>query len=296
MAMDLFSLNSRARHIIQRADECLGYSLSKIMSGHPPGDLDRTRYTQPAIFVHSVALYEEFRTRFPESPVAAAGHSLGEFSALYAAGVLDFESALRLIQVRATGMEEAQPPATCGMAALVGITPERVLELVEMHRGNNVLEVANYNAPDQIVISGHKPAVSRIVAAAGHEKRARAVMLNVASAFHTSLMEPALERLDSTLMQTPIGRPNFPVVANLDAQFYPHEGTEIRKRLINQVVRPVLWDDCVRTMLKSGAKTFIEIGPGKVLTGLLRRINRQATGINISDAQSLGCLESTLVA
>lgn len=294
--MDLCSRNPRTRQIVQRADECLGYSLSKIMAGYPPGDLDQTRHTQPAIFVHSVALYEEIRNTFEALPVAVAGHSLGEYSALYAAGALDFESALRLIQIRATGMEKAQPSGTCGMAALLGISAERVLELVEIHREDDVLEVANYNAPDQTVVSGHKPAVSRIVAAAGNEKRARAVMLNVSSAFHTSLMEPALESLYLALMQTKIREPNFPVVANIDAKFYPHADLEMRERLINQVVRPVLWDDCVKTMIQSGAQTFIEVGPGKVLTGLLRRINKQARGINLSDTETLESLESALVA
>jgi len=296
MASDLMAAKSKARDIVERAEECLGYSLSKIMAGEPPGDLDRTRYTQPAIFVHSVALYEELLCKCPVAPVAAAGHSLGEYSALYAAGVFDFETALRLVQVRAKGMEEAQPASTCGMAALVGITRERALELVEMHRKNDVLEVANFNAPDQIVISGHKTAVDRAVEAAGKEKRVKTVILNVSSAFHTSLMEPALETLGQTLMDITVGRPNYPVVANLDAQFYPSEVTEVRSRLIEQVVRPVLWDDCVKTMVKTGARTFIEIGPGKVLSGLLRRIDRQAAAINISDLKSLRSAEDALAA
>jgi [acyl-carrier-protein] S-malonyltransferase len=294
MAKDLISESSKAREILERADDCAGYFLSKIMEGEPPGELDCTRHTQPAIFVHSVALLEEFRSTYSVSPVVVAGHSLGEYSALYAAGVLDFESALRIILVRARGMEEAQPSSTCGMAAIIGMSKERALELVETCRGSDVLEIANFNAPDQMVISGHMKTVHRAVEAVRKEKRTRAVVLNVSSAFHTRLMEPSLEALRGELGQVSFGQAAYPVVANLDAQTYPSVESEIKERLVNQVVHPVLWEDCVKTMMNRGAKTFIEIGPGKVLAGLLRRIEKAATAINVSDLQSLRSLQGTL--
>jgi [acyl-carrier-protein] S-malonyltransferase len=245
------------------------------MAGDRGDELNRTVHTQPAIFVHSMALLEVLRDGFHLEPIMAAGHSLGEYSALCAAGVLSFEAALDIIRVRALGMEQAQPSGTCCMAALVGIPKEGVLRLVELHRGEEVLEAVNFNAPDQVVISGHVGAVNRAVEAAKKEKKTRAVMLPVSSAFHTSLMQPAKEALRARLDNVSAGSPSFPE--------YPASDHEVKLLLTEQVVRPVLWEDCIRTMRENGAETFVEIGPGKVLAGLLRRIDREAVAINVSD-------------
>jgi [acyl-carrier-protein] S-malonyltransferase len=283
MAADLAAESPKARALLARADEILGYSLSRIMAGDRGDELNRTVNTQPAIFVHSMALLEVLRDGFHLEPTMAAGHSLGEYSALCAAGVLSFEEALDIIRVRALGMEQAQPSGTCCMAALVGIPKEGVLRLVELHRGEEVLEAVNFNAPDQVVISGHVVAVNRAVEAAKKEKKTRAVMLPVSSAFHTSLMQPAKEALRARLDNVSAGSPSFPVIANVNAQEYPASDHGVKLLLTEQVVRPVLWEDCIRTMRENGAETFVEIGPGKVLAGLLRRIDREAVAINVSD-------------
>jgi [acyl-carrier-protein] S-malonyltransferase len=283
MAADLAAESPKARALLARADEILGYPLSRIMAGDRADELNRTVHTQPAIFIHSMALLEVLRDGFHLEPIMAAGHSLGEYSALCAAGVLSFEDALDVIRVRALGMEQAQPSGTCCMAALVGIPKEGVLRLVELHRGEEVLEAVNFNAPDQVVISGHVEAVNRAVEAAKKEKKTRAVMLPVSSAFHTSLMQPAKEALRARLDNVSAGSPSFPVIANVNAQEYPASDHGVKLLLTEQVVRPVLWEDCIRTMRENGAETFVEIGPGKVLAGLLRRIDREAVAINVSD-------------
>jgi [acyl-carrier-protein] S-malonyltransferase len=287
MATDLVTEVPAARAVLEKADDILGYSLSRIMAGDHGEELNRTVHTQPAIFVHSMALFEALRNRCDLSPIMAAGHSLGEYSALCAAGVLDFEDALDIIRVRARGMDEAQPAGACAMAAIIGSAKQDVLRLLEECRGDQVLEAANFNAPDQVVVSGHIQAINRVLHAAQKEKRTRAVLLPVSSAFHTTLMEPAKEALMARLDRVAPGQPQFPVVANVTAGIYPSSDREIRRLLTEQVVRPVLWEDCVRQMRSSGAQTFMEIGPGKVLTGLLKRIDRAAASVNISDPSSI---------
>jgi [acyl-carrier-protein] S-malonyltransferase len=216
----------------------------------------------------------------------SAGHSLGEYTALYAAGILAFEDALGIIQERAMGMEGAQTHGTCGMAAVIGLTRERCEELVQDARGSEVLCLANLNAPDQIVVSGHLPAIHRVMEVMNKEKRARAVLLNVSSAFHTPLMEPALTKLRMIVDATPISKAAFPVVANVDAKPYPSQSEAIRQRLVSQVVNPVLWEDSVRYMVSQGVSTFVELGPGKVLTGLVRRIDKSVRTTNLSSVST----------
>jgi len=287
MAVDLAEESPKARAILERADRILGYPLSEIMAGQRGDELNRTVHTQPAIFVHSMALLEVLRDYFPLSPVVAAGHSLGEYTALCAAGVLNFDEALEIIHVRAKGMDEAQPAGTCGMAALVGLSRDQATAVVEEHRGDDVLDAANFNSPDQVVISGHIQAVNRAMEAAKQEKRTRVLLLPVSSAFHTSLMEPARQALGSKLKDVSPRESGFPVVANVNAQIYPASHQEIKQLLMDQIVRPVLWEDCVGLMRAKGVQTFVEIGPGKVLTGLLKRIDRNVETVNISDMQSL---------
>jgi len=292
MGADLAAECSKAREVFERADHILGYSLTKIMFNDQDDDLHRTVHTQPAIFVHSTALLEVLTERYPFSPVVAGGHSLGEYSALCAAGILDFDDALDIIRIRARGMDQAQPPGTCGMAAIIGLKKDQVCELVETHRGDDALETANFNAPDQVVVSGAMTGLARVVEAAGRLRRVKAVVLPVSSAFHTNLMEPARDALNSRLEGVSFGEARFPVIANLNARPYSSSSAEIRRNLVDQVVRPVLWEDCVATMKQSGAGRFLEIGPGKVLSGLLRRIDKQLSATNISDVQSVRSLEA----
>jgi len=291
MASDLARESTAARDLLRRADDILGYPLTKVMAGDQGDDLDRTVYTQPAVFVHSMALWEVLRERYAIEASIAAGHSLGEYSALCAAEVLTFEDALEVIRVRATGMDEAQPVGTCGMAAVIGLTKEQILSIVEECRGNEVLEAANFNAPDQVVISGHLGAVKRAVDTAGKARRTRAVMLPVSSAFHTSLMGPALQGLSTQLERVATAQARFPVVANVTAAPYPQSPAEIKRLLVEQVRSPVRWEECVRTMLQSGAARFFEVGPGKVLTGLMRRIDKNPETYAVCDMESIRSLE-----
>lgn len=291
MGVDLAAESSVARQILERADDGLGYALSKIMAGDRGDELHHTVHTQPAIFVHSMALFELLRERFPLDALIAAGHSLGEYSALCATGVLDFDEALDIVRIRAAGMDRAQPRGTCAMAAIMGLSSERVRELVDIHRQGAVLEAANFNAPDQVVVSGSVDAVNRMVQATANERRAKAVMLPVSSAFHTSLMEPARTALMERLAHVSFGKAQFPVVANVTAQPYPSGEEEIRRVLVDQVISPVQWQESVKTMKGLGAREFVEIGPGKVLSGLLRRIDRQLTSTTISDLESIRSLE-----
>ncbi len=290
MARDLVQGSSRARHILQQADDILGYSLSHLMVAEDGDELNRTVHTQPAVFVHSMALLELLRERVTLSPMIAAGHSLGEYSALCAAGVLSFDEALDIIRVRAKEMDEAQPTGTCAMAALIGLTRERALALVDAHRGDEVLEAANFNAPDQVVVSGHLAAVRRAVDGVKEERKAKAVVLPVSSAFHTSLMGPARDALNRRLVGVSLAQAQFPVVANVSGRIYP-SGDAAKELMIEQVVKPVLWEDCVRTMLDRGASVFVEVGPGKVLSGLLRRIDRTARAVSISDMEAIRTFE-----
>ena len=287
MAMDLMRDYPVACSLLTRADDVLGYSLTRIMSGESGDDLNRTIHTQPAVFVHSMAILEVLKKSVSLSPTFAAGHSLGEYTALCAAGVMDFEDALDIIRVRAKGMDGSQPAGTCGMAAIIGVSREQAAEITDRFRGDLVLEAANFNAPDQVVISGHIENLNRVVEALKQEKRVRAVMLPVSSAFHTSLMQPAREALRIRLENIKMKPPVFGVISNKSAKPYPASDSAVKQLLIDQVVSPVQWEDSIRTMLNSGVRTFIEIGPGKVLTGLMRRIDRTAEAVNISGVEDI---------
>jgi [acyl-carrier-protein] S-malonyltransferase len=291
MASDLVRDVPEVRRLLEHANDILGYSLTRYMAGEHGEELNRTIHTQPAIFVHSMALWETLRGCCNVSPLVSAGHSLGEYSALCAAGVLTFEDALEIVQVRAKAMDESQSPGTCGMAALIGLTREEALETVEACRGSDVLEAANFNAPDQVVVSGHMSALGRVVESVKARPRKRAVMLPVSSAFHTSLMEPARETLRHFLEPVRTSHAAFPVMANVSASPHPQASREVKALLTDQVVRPVLWEESVRAMIRLRVETFIEVGPGKVLTGLLRRIDRNARAINISDSEAIRSLE-----
>jgi [acyl-carrier-protein] S-malonyltransferase len=283
------------RSILDRADALLGYSLTGIMNGDHGEELNRTVHTQPAVFVHSMALWEVLRDRSDLIPRVSAGHSLGEYSALCAAGLLTFEDALETVRVRAEAMDLSQPPGTCGMAAVIGVDRAEVAAAVESCRGDDVLEAANFNAPDQVVASGHLTALHRLMDAIKTHRRSRTVLLPVSSAFHTSLMQPASQSLQQQLAKVTTGEAVFPVMSNVTAQRHSSSGHDIKQLLTEQVVRPVLWEDCVRSMLAMGAETFVEIGPGKVLTGLLKRIDRTARAISVSDPESLRSFEKGCV-
>ncbi len=289
-------LNERelGRQRLAQADDTLGYSLSKIMRDGDEQVLSRTIHTQPAVFVYSMVLYDVLLTETSLTPQAAAGHSLGEYTALCCAGAFNFEDALKVIQVRAEAMDQAQVDGTCGMAAMLGLNRPTALILIEDARTAGFIEAANFNSPDQIVVSGERKAISHLGALVKTVKRAKLIPLAVSSAFHTSLMGPVREKLEAALQKIRIKAPRFPVIANTTAQLYPLGEEDIRRLLCDQVTHPVLWEESMRAMLRSRPSRFVEIGPGKTLTGLLKRIDRGIRIDTVNDYAQIAACRSDL--
>jgi [acyl-carrier-protein] S-malonyltransferase len=287
MALDIIHENSDSRETLALADEILGYPLSRIMEGKIGDELNQTVHTQPAIFVHSMLVWRLLEKRPGLKPMVAAGHSLGEYSALCAAGVLTFEDALRLVQTRAEAMNKAQSDGSCGMAAVLGVPVDRINEIVESAKQESVLDIVNYNSPDQFVISGTRDAIDRATDLLSKERRSRVVSLPVSSAFHTRLMDSALESLKSKLDEIVLSPAKFSVIANVNAEPYPEVPLDVKALLLQQLVSPVLWESCVRKMISLKASRFLEIGPGKVLSGLMRKIDRTISATSLSDIRTI---------
>lgn len=285
MARELVTNVPVAKAMFDQASEVLGYDLAELCISGPAESLNTTDHSQPAIFVASLAALEALRQEnadLVESCSATAGLSLGEYTALVFAGVLTFEDGLRVVQQRGLAMQAAAELTQSGMVSVVGLETEQVESLVEQVRQEGeVLQLANYLCPGNIVVSGHSGACARIEGPAS-EAGARMVMpLAVAGAFHTPLMEPAVEKLTAVLENVTLHSPRIPVISNVDAQ--PHtDPEEIRELLVQQVVSPVRWEDSINKFLTDGTEKFYEIGPGRVLRGLLKRIARKVPCENIS--------------
>ena len=282
MGKSFYDRSEAARAIFVRADETLGFSLSSLCFTGPEDELRLTQNTQPALLTVSYIAY----ALFEREPSIAAGHSLGEYSALVAAGALRFEDALRLVHKRGRYMQEAVPEGVGAMAAVLGASYEQMSAALALVK-SGIVQIANWNSPDQIVIAGHKGAVEEALRIA---RPPRAVMLPVSAPFHSSLMIPAEERLAAELDRTEFRDLKFPVVTNVDARII-RTGAEARDALKRQVSRPVLWSKSMELLGGDAVETFVEFGPGKVLTGLLKRIGkgwpRPFTCLNVEDADSL---------
>lgn len=265
MGRDLYDKSAEARRLFAAADEILGFPLSKLCFEGPDEELRLTENTQPALLVVSVAAW----SLLGRDPVAAAGHSLGEYSALVAAGALRFEDAVGLVRKRGRYMQEAVPVGAGAMAAVLGLPGEEIERRLETVQAG-VVRIANWNSDDQIVISGEKAAVEAALEAI---KAPRAVMLPVSAPFHSPLMSPAEERLAADLDAVAFSDLRFPVVTNVDAKPV-RKGAEAREALKRQVSRPVLWTRSMAVLGDMGLEACVECGPGKVLTGLLKRISR----------------------
>ncbi len=283
MGRQLAETNPAARRLYEEAGQILGYDLAAICTNGPVERLNSTVISQPAIFVTSLAALEELRRTEPDTLnqcTAAAGLSLGEYTALTFAGALSFADGLRLVQRRGEAMQAAADATPSDMVSLLGLEPPRVESLCAEARTAGRLEIANLLCPGNIVVSGDRAAceaVERLVEAAG----GRSVRLAVAGAFHTDIMKPADEALAAALDGVPLQSPRIPVWSNVDAQ--PHtDPMEIRNLLIQQVLRPVLWEQTMRNLLAQGVERFYEIGPGRVLAGLLKRVQRKVDCRNIS--------------
>ena len=272
MGKELYDNNAAARALMDRANEILGFNITDIMFNGSAEDLKRTDVTQPAVFLHSVALAAAMGDAF--DPDMVAGHSLGEFSALVAAGALSFEDGLRLVSARAKAMQKACEINPSTMAAILALPDEKVEEACAAIDG--VVVCANYNCPGQVVISGENDAIDaacEVLKAAGAK---RALKLPVGGGFHSPCMEPARAELAEAIEHTPFSTPRCPVYQNVDAK--PHtDPAEIKANLVAQLTAPVRWTQTVRNMIADGATSFTELGPGKVLQGLVSKIDPSVT-------------------
>ena len=273
------------RELYDRAAAVLGYDLATICFEGPEEELDSTVYSQPALFVTSLAALELMRQDSPgvlEQCEMAAGLSLGEYTALVLAGVMDFEDGLKVVQQRGEAMQDASDETPSGMVSVLGLDRDRVEQLCDdVREEGEVLQPANFLCPGNIAVSGHNAACERIADAAIEAGAMKVIPLAVAGAFHTAIMGSAVERLRAALADVPLSKPRIPVVSNADAR--PHDDPdEIRDLLVRQVVSPVRWEESMRLLLGEGVDQFYEVGPGRVLRGLLKRIDRRVPCENVT--------------
>ena len=295
MGKDLAEKYPSARAVFDEADKALGFSISKICFEGTEEDLKLTANTQPAILTVSVAAFRVLGEK-GISPDYVAGHSLGEYSALVAAGSLSFADAVRLVRKRGTYMQEAVPAGQGAMAAILGISPAVVQHACKKAAEGEICSAANLNSPEQTVISGHANAVKRAVEIASQSGAKRAVILPVSAPFHCAMMMPAQEKLENDLQSTQFSDLQIPLVTNVDADSI-RKGDEARQALVRQVCMPVRWEESMRFLLDEDVRTFIEVGPGRVLTGIMRQIERSVTSLNVEDEKSLnGTIEKIVAA
>jgi len=277
MASDLFDNSVEAKEMILTANDALGINLSYIMFNGPIDELKQTEYTQPAIFLHSVVLASIMRTVFP---IGAAGHSLGEYSALVAAGAIQFYDAIKVVRIRGQAMQQAgiEKPGT--MAAIIGIDADKVDEFCRQAQSEGIVNCANFNSPGQVVISGSVDGVHKAMELCKTGSAKLVKELIVSGAFHSPLMSSAKDKLKTALDETHFYDSRFPVYANVTAKSVTSKD-EIKNLLYEQVTSPVRWEETIINMIADGYDEFYEIGPGKVLTGLLKRINPDVNCISI---------------
>ena len=272
MGKDLYDNNEKAKELFEKANEILGFRITDIMFEGTDEELTQTKVTQPAVFLHSVisalCLGDEF------APTMVAGHSLGELSALVAAGALSFEDGVKLVSARAIAMQKAWEAAPGTMAAVIGLPDEKIEEIcAEVSTDGNIVVAANYNCPGQLVISGNVDAINAACEKLKAAGAKRALPLKVGGAFHSPLMQPAKEELEKAIKATTFSEPKCPVYQNVDAQ--PHtDPAEIQANLIAQLTSSVRWTASVQNMIKAGANDFTECGPGKALQGMIGRIDK----------------------
>jgi len=287
MGRALSSAFPESASVFERADQALGFSIRALCFEGPEAELTLTKNTQPAIVATSIATLAAIRAAHPNLPVPsfAAGHSLGEYSALVAAGTLSIEDAVRIVHLRGRAMQEAVPEGEGGMAAVMGGDRAAVEALCQEAAEGDVVAPANFNAPGQIVISGHKRAVDRAAALAG-AKKLKAIPLKVSAPFHCALMAPAARAVEAALAQLNLSAAAFPVIANVTAA--PNQDPQATKDLlVRQIDAPVLWEQTIALMAESGVTHALEIGPGKVLAGLAKRIDKRVSVLSVGDAESI---------
>ena len=284
MGRDFLETDTVVRERFEEANDALGFDLARIVLDGPASRLVETEVTQPALLTVSVALWQAWRARGGSMPALMAGHSLGEYTAFTAAGSMAFADAVRLVNARGRFMQEAVPVGEGAMAAILGLDDDAVAACCEQVDG--VAQPANLNAPGQVVISGTRTAVKAAAAACSEAGARRAVLLEVSAPFHCELMRPAADRFETVLDAVDLRAPDVPVVHNLDATVST-DAAMIRQKLMRQIYSPVRWTDCVTTIRSHGVDRLLECGPGNVLAGLVRRIDRSLDVVGIGTAEGM---------
>lgn len=289
MGKDLFENFSVARQIFEEANEVLEFDLTGLCFNGPEDDLKLTRNTQPAILTMSIAALRVVEAETGLRPSFAAGHSLGEYSALVCSGAIDFAAAVKTVRLRGTFMQEAVPVGVGAMAAILSAEADALIEICAEAAQGEVVAPANFNSPGQIVIAGHASAVTRAIEIAKGKGYRKAMLLPVSAPFHCALMQPAADRLKTVLDGLTYQQMQLPVVTNVEACANT-DCARVQDLLVTQVCAPVLWEQSVNAMIQSGVTRFIEIGPGKVLSGLVKRISKDVQLANVEDRSSLALL------
>ncbi len=284
--LDAWAENSAVRETLQQASQALGQDLATLIAQGPVEDLNLTTNTQPVMLAAAVAMYAAWRDAGGAVPAVLAGHSLGEYSALTAAGVLNLEDAVRIVRVRADAMQAAVPVGTGAMAAVLGLSDDDVRDVCAQAAESEVVEAVNFNAPAQVVIAGHKAAVERACELAKAKGAKRALLLPVSAPFHSSLLKPAAEVLQGALSGITLNAPAVPVINNVDVASQS-DAAAIRDALVRQAWHPVRWVETIQAMKAQGVTHVIECGPGKVLNGLTKRIDKDLVGLAITDPASM---------
>jgi [acyl-carrier-protein] S-malonyltransferase len=286
MGKELYDQYAVAKKTFQEADEALGFSITEMCFNGPEEELRKTFNTQPAILTMSIACYRVLQEQGLK-PDIVAGHSLGEYSALVAASVLNFSDAVRLVNKRGQFMQEAVPLGEGGMAAIMGLDRKQIVKICsEIEAKHGAVQAVNLNCPGQVVIAGATKAVEAAIDALKQAGAKRAIPLPVSAPFHSSLMKPAAEKLAGELEKVSLADAVIPVVANVNGQILV-KADEIKASLVKQAASPVLWEDCTAQIQNFGVTTFVEVGPGKVLTGFTKKISKEATTLNVEDSASL---------
>lgn len=293
MGKDLAENFPAAKQVFEEADDALGFALSELCYHGPADQLQLTENTQPAILTASTAALRALQAEGFSQPAFAAGHSLGEYSALVAANGLALMDAVKTVRARGRYMQEAVPVGTGAMAAILGADLQTVKDACDEAAQNEICSPANINSPGQIVIAGNAAAVDRAIPILKERGAKRAVKLNVSAPFHCALMKPAQDRLAADLEEISFADLTVPVVTNVDAKPV-NRGPDARESLVRQVSNPVRWLESVEFLINQGVQTFVEIGPGKVLSGLVRQINRDVRCVNVEDAASLRSAQEAL--
>ena len=286
MGKELADNFKAARLSFEEADDALGFSLSRLCFEGPEEELKLTANTQPAILAASVAALRVLREESAITPSFLAGHSLGEYSALVASGALDFADALRTVRARGSFMQDAVPVGVGAMAAILGAEAEVLQEICAEAAQGEVVSPANFNSPGQIVVAGHTGAVNRAIEIAKAKGFRKAMLLPVSAPFHCALMQKAADRLAEALEPVQVNALSAPVVTNVEAK--PNsDAARVKPLLVQQVCAPVLWDAIVQHIVAAGVTNFVEIGPGKVLAGLVKRISKETTSFNVQDSAGI---------